>query len=116
MGFGVAVRLEYIQYPIAFGLGAGVIAMVGTNHRRRPVGPRDAHRVDRGRLCIAALAYPFLGMGLTMASAFQAGWIAVRTIGADVGGPGAVAARGLVVYGSILVIAFRVGAWKKPTS
>src|SRR5262249_25940629 len=30
-GFGVAVRLEYLLYPLAFGLGAGVLAMVGTN-------------------------------------------------------------------------------------
>src|SRR5262249_15188235 len=30
-GFGAAVRLEYLLYPLAFGLGAGVIAMVGTN-------------------------------------------------------------------------------------
>ena len=115
MGFGVAVRLEYIQSDCVRA-GSWRHRDGRHEHRRRPVGPRDAHRVDRGRLCIAALAYPFLGMGLTMASAFQAGWIAVRTIGADVGGPGAVAARGLVVYGSILVIAFRVGAWKKPTS
>ena len=30
-GFGTAVRLEYLLYPINFGLGAGVLAMVGTN-------------------------------------------------------------------------------------
>ena len=30
-GFGVAVRLEYLLYPLAFGLGAGALAMVGTN-------------------------------------------------------------------------------------
>jgi MatE protein len=30
-GFGVAVRLEYLLYPLAFSLGAGVLAMVGTN-------------------------------------------------------------------------------------
>src|SRR5262245_3199130 len=30
-GFGVAARLEYLLYPLAFGLGAGVIAMVGTS-------------------------------------------------------------------------------------
>lgn len=170
-GFGAAVRLEYIQYPLTFGLGAGVIAMVGTN-----IGAGQSGRATRiawtaaglavgitggigllafawpgawtgffsasvdvnvaaaSYLCIAALAYPFLGMGLTMASAFQAagrpiwpllatasrvvvvaggGWIAVRTMGADLGGLGVVAASGLVVYGSILAIAFRIGAWKK---
>src|SRR5262249_37267250 len=30
-GCGVAVRLEYLLYPLAFGLGAGALAMVGTN-------------------------------------------------------------------------------------
>src|SRR5690349_18893139 len=30
-GFGVAARLEYLLYPLAFGLGAGVLGMVGTN-------------------------------------------------------------------------------------
>src|SRR5204862_4554502 len=30
-GFGVAVRLEYLLYPLAFSLGAGVLAMVGTS-------------------------------------------------------------------------------------
>lgn len=29
--FGAAVRLEYLIYPLAFGLGAGLLAMVGTN-------------------------------------------------------------------------------------
>lgn len=29
--FGAAVRLEYLQYPLVFGLGAAVLAMVGTN-------------------------------------------------------------------------------------
>ncbi len=30
-GFGVAVRLEYLVYPLAFSLGAGLLGMVGTN-------------------------------------------------------------------------------------
>src|SRR5258708_20308569 len=30
-GFGAAVRLEYVLYPLTFGLGAGLLAMVGTN-------------------------------------------------------------------------------------
>jgi len=29
--FGAAVRLEYLLYPLNFGLGAAVLAMVGTN-------------------------------------------------------------------------------------
>lgn len=169
-GFGAAVRLEYIQYPLAFGLGAGVIAMVGTNIGAGQAGratrialtaaglaagltgiigllalvspgawtgffsaSADVHLAAATYLCIAALAYPLLGAGLTMASAFQAagrpiwplvatasrvlvvaggGWIAIR-MGADLGGLGLVAASGLVVYGSILAIAFRIWAWKE---
>lgn len=30
-GVGAAVRLEYLMYPVVFGLGATVVAMVGTN-------------------------------------------------------------------------------------
>jgi putative MATE family efflux protein len=30
-GFGAAVRLEYLMYPLVFGLGATVVSMVGTN-------------------------------------------------------------------------------------
>jgi hypothetical protein len=40
-GFGAAVRLEYLLYPLAFGLGAGVIAMVGTN-----IGAGNVKRAD----------------------------------------------------------------------
>src|SRR4029453_4094893 len=30
-GVGAAVRLEYLMYPVVFGLGATLVAMVGTN-------------------------------------------------------------------------------------
>src|SRR5205085_11326135 len=30
-GFGIAVRLEYLLYPLAFGLGAAALSMIGTN-------------------------------------------------------------------------------------
>lgn len=169
-GFGVAVRLEYIQYPLAFGLGAGVIAMVGTNiGAGRPAraariawtaaalavgitggiglaaftwpgawtaffsASPDVHLAAASYLCLAALAYPWLGLGLTVASAFQAagrpiwpllatagralvvaagGWIAIHTIGADLRGLALVSAAGLVVYGATLAMAFRAGAWR----
>src|SRR5262249_46001832 len=108
-GFGVATRLEYLLYPLAFGLGAGVIAMVGTNigagnvtraaqiawtAAALAVGvtlciglfgvtlPRawarlftnvaDVQTLAADYLVITGLAYPFLGLGVTLASAFQA--------------------------------------------
>ena len=170
-GFGVAVRLEYVQYPLTFGLGAGVIAMVGTN-----IGAGQSARAARiawtaaglavsltgtigllaftwpaawtsffssssavqvsaaSYLCVAGLAYPFLGLGLTMASTFQAagrpiwpllattgrvlvvaggGWLAIHGPGTGVAGLGLVAASGLVVYAATLAIAFRAGARRK---
>jgi putative MATE family efflux protein len=168
-GFGAAVRLEYIQYPLTFGLGAGVLALVGTNigagHVARaariawtaavlaasvtgglgllaltwPGGwtaffsaSPAVHLAATAYLCVAGLAYPFLGLGLTLASAFQAagrpfwpllatasrvlvvaggGWIAHVT-NTGLGGFGVVAAAGLVVYGATLAVAFRAGAWR----
>ena len=168
-GFGIAVRLEYFLYPLAFGLGAGVIAMVGTN-----VGAGNTARAARiawtgaavaagvtgciglfgatspgtwtglfamspeirvlaaGYLVITGLAYPFLGLGLALASASQAagrplwpllaitcrafvviagGWIATHVIGVGLDGLAMVAAAGLIAYGVTLTAAFRAGVW-----
>jgi putative MATE family efflux protein len=171
-GFGVAVRLEYLLYPLAFGLGAGALAMVGTN-----IGAGNFARAERiawiaaglaaaitgciglfgvtlpdvwtslfttapgvyvlaaRYLAITGSAYVFLGLGLTLASSFQAagrplwpligitgraavvsagGWIVVHLIGAGLDGLAAVAAAGLAVYGASLAIAFRAGFWRAP--
>jgi putative MATE family efflux protein len=171
-GFGVAVRLEYLLYPLAFGLGAGALAMVGTN-----IGARNLVRAERIAWTAAVLAagitgciglfgvtlpdvwtslftktpdihvlaarylsitggaYAFLGLGLTLASSFQAagrplwplvgitgravvvsagGWIVVHLTGADLDGLAVVAAAGLAVYGASLAIAFRAGFWRTP--
>jgi len=171
-GFGVAARLEYLLYPLAFGLGAGVLAMVGTNigagnssraariawtaatlaavvtgciglfgvtwpsawARLFTTAP-DVHALAADYLVIAGLAYPFLGLGLTLASAFQAagrplwpllgitgralvvtlgGWIAIHLAGTGLTGLAVVAASGLIVYGASLAIAFRAGVWRTP--
>jgi len=50
-GFGIAVRLEYLVYPLAFSLGAGLIAMVGTN-----IGAGNTARAARIAWTGAALA------------------------------------------------------------
>ncbi|HUF75378.1 MAG TPA: MATE family efflux transporter [Longimicrobiales bacterium] len=50
-GFGAAVRLEYVQTPLVFGLGAGLIAMVGTN-----VGAGQIARASRITWTALALA------------------------------------------------------------
>jgi putative MATE family efflux protein len=171
-GFGAAVRLEYVLYPLSFGLGAGVLAMVGTsigagNFTRAvrvtwtagaiaaivtgciglfgAVAPGvwislftedpDVHRLASEYLVIVALAYPFLGLGLSFASAFMAagrvlwvlvgitsralvvivaGWIVIQFPGAGLTQLAAVAAAGLIVYGATLMIAFHVGLWRTP--
>jgi putative MATE family efflux protein len=50
-GFGIAARLEYLLYPLAFGLGAGVLATVGTN-----IGAGNLARAARIAWTAAALA------------------------------------------------------------
>jgi putative MATE family efflux protein len=55
-GFGVAVRLEYLLYPLAFGLGAGVLAMVGTN-----IGAGNIARAERIAWTAAGLAAGITG-------------------------------------------------------
>jgi putative MATE family efflux protein len=171
-GFGIAVRLEYLLYPLTFGLGAGVLAMVGTNMgagkfaRAARIAWIAAglaatitgciglfgvmlpdvwtslfttapgiHVLAARYLSITGSAYVFLGLGLTLASSFQAagrplwpligitgravvvaagGWIVVHRTGAGLDGLAAVAAAGLTVYGASLAIAFRAGFWRTP--
>src|SRR5690242_20174899 len=171
-GFGVAVRLEYLLYPLAFGLGAGVLGMVGTNigagnfARAARIAwiaaglaaaitgciglfgvtlpdvwtslftkAPDVYVLAARYLTISGSAYVFLGLGLTLASSFQAagrplwpliaitgratvvsvgGWIILHHTGAGLDGLAAVAAAGLAVYGASLTIAFRAGFWRTP--
>ena len=77
----------------------------------------EVHRLGASYLVISSLAYPFLGLGLTLASAFQAagrpawpvlaitsralvvavgGWIAVHLTEAGIAGLAVVAASGLI--------------------
>jgi len=68
--FGAGIRLEYVLYPLAFGLGAGVLALVGTN-----VGAGQTVRATRIAWTAAAL-----GAGLTatigaLALAWPRAWV-----------------------------------------
>jgi putative MATE family efflux protein len=170
-GFGVAVRLEYVQVPLTFGLGAGLLAMVGTS-----IGAGQLARATRvawtaaalgasatglfgliaatwpgawtgfftaapavqlaaaSYLCLVGFTYPFVGFGLTLSSAFQAagrplwpllatasralivavgGGIVVHATDTGLVGIGIVVAGGMIVYGSVLGVRFRAGAWKR---
>jgi putative MATE family efflux protein len=55
-GVGVAVRLEYLLYPLSFGLGAGALAMVGTN-----IGAGNFARAQRIAWISAGLAAAITG-------------------------------------------------------
>jgi Na+-driven multidrug efflux pump len=167
--FGAAVRLEYLIYPLSFGLGAGLLSMVGTNvgagnlARATRVawigaalsccvtgtlglfglmapgiwtglftGTPEVHQLAAVYMVIVSLAYPFLGLGLTLGTACQAagrplwplmgiasralvvvlgGWVVVHLTHAGLSGLAIVAAAGMVTYGASLTAAVGTGAW-----
>jgi Na+-driven multidrug efflux pump len=167
--FGAAVRLEYLIYPLSFGLGAGLLSMVGTNvgagnfARATRVawigaalsccvtgtlglfglmapgiwtglftGTPEVYRLAAVYMMIVSLAYPFLGLGLTLGTACQAagrplwplmgiasralvvvlgGWVVVHLTHAGLSGLAIVAAAGMVTYGASLTVAVGTGAW-----
>jgi putative MATE family efflux protein len=63
--FGAAVRLEYLLYPLNFGLGAAVVAMVGTN-----VGARQFARAAR----IAWIAVSLSACVMATVGVLAIGW------------------------------------------
>jgi Na+-driven multidrug efflux pump len=90
-GFGIAVRLEYLLYPLAFGLGAGVLGMVGTN-----IGAGNFARAGRIAWTAAALAALITGsigiFGVTLPDI----WAGLFTDAPDIHG---IVARYLVITG-----------------
>ena len=70
-GYGIGARLEYLQIPIVFGLGASLVAMVGTN-----VGAGQFERARRiawtGGLFAAAVCGA-IGLVVTVAPRLWAG-------------------------------------------
>ncbi|MDO9713947.1 MATE family efflux transporter [Paracraurococcus lichenis] len=167
-GFGTGARLEYLLVPLAFGLGAPLVALVGTNigagQRERAlrialtggavafalteaVGLAAAcfpgawlalFSAEPGMIAagsqylrIVGPAYGFFGLGMALYFASQGagrlawplgagflrmlvaaggGWLALRLTG-SLGGLFAAAAAALVLYGSLLALAVRGGAW-----
>lgn len=63
-GYGIAVRLEYLLMPIAFGLGAPMVAMVGSN-----IGAGQPERAQRIALTGGAMAF-VLAETIGLAAAF----------------------------------------------
>jgi putative MATE family efflux protein len=66
-GFGIGVRLEYLLYPINFGLGAGVLAMVSTN-----IGARRFERAGH---------IAWIGTGLSVGVMWLVGVLAIAAPG-----------------------------------
>jgi putative MATE family efflux protein len=78
-GVGAAVRLEYLMYPIVFGLGATLVAMVGTN-----VGAGQLARAIRIAWIAAGLAVLTTGVIGLAAVVWPQAWIFLFTAASDV--------------------------------
>ena len=73
-GYGIGARLEYLQIPLVFGMGAALVAMVGTN-----VGAGRAARAERVAWTGATLAAAATG-GMGMWGAlFPHAWLGLFT-------------------------------------
>ena len=75
-GYGTGARLEYMLVPLTFGLGAPVVAMVGTN-----LGAGQRARALRTAWIGAALAFAMTESIGLLAAAFPDVWL--RLFGAD---------------------------------
>ena len=83
-GVGAAVRLEYLMYPIVFGLGATVVAMVGTN-----IGAGQRQRAFRIAWTAAGLAAAATAIVGVLAILWPQLWIGLFTAAPEVSMPAA---------------------------
>jgi len=77
-GFGTGVRLEYLLVPLVFGLGAPLVALVGTN-----IGAGQHERALRIAWTGAALAFAVTEIVGILAALFPRAWLSL--FGADPG-------------------------------
>lgn len=71
-GYGVGVRLEYLQIPIVFGLGTALVTMVGTN-----IGAGRLARARRVAWVGAGLAAAITGSVGILAAFLPQAWVGV---------------------------------------
>lgn len=83
-GIGAAVRLEYLMYPLVFGLGAAVVAMVGTN-----IGAGRRARAIRIAWVAAGLAAAMTGTIGAAAAIWPWAWISLFSSSPEVAGAAA---------------------------
>ncbi|MBK1656781.1 MATE family efflux transporter [Paracraurococcus ruber] len=69
-GFGTGARLEYLLVPLAFGLGAPLVALVGTN-----IGAGQRERALRIALTGGGIAFLLTGMVGVLAACFPVAWL-----------------------------------------
>jgi putative MATE family efflux protein len=69
-GYGVGSRLEYLLVPLAFGLGAPLVAMVGTN-----VGAGQHERAVRAAWIGALMAAALCALVGVLAAVFPRAWL-----------------------------------------
>lgn len=75
-GYATAARLEYLLMPLAFGLGAPMVAMVGSN-----IGAGQNERAKRIALVGGAMAFVLAEIVGLFAAAFPYAWL--RLFGSD---------------------------------
>jgi len=71
-GFGTGARLEYLLIPVIFGIGAPMVALVGTN-----MGAGKKDRALRIAFTGAAIAFAITETIGLIAAIFPAGWISL---------------------------------------
>jgi Na+-driven multidrug efflux pump len=131
-----AARITWIATALATGVTGG-IGVFGVLWPEGWVGFFSAtpaiHLAAASYLGVAGVAFPFLGIGLTLGTAFQAagrplwaligitsrvlvvvagGWFVVHATAAGLIGLAVVTAAGSIAYGAIVAIAFRAGTWR----
>jgi putative MATE family efflux protein len=73
-GYGLGARLEYLQIPIVFGLGSGLVTMVGTS-----IGAGDRARAVRVAWVGSAMAAGITGVIGVLAALFPLAWLGLFT-------------------------------------
>jgi putative MATE family efflux protein len=69
-GYGMGARLEYLQIPLVFGLGSGLVTMVGAN-----VGAGQLARAERVAWVGGGLAAALTGSVGLLAACFPRAWL-----------------------------------------
>jgi putative MATE family efflux protein len=83
-GYGIGARLEYLQIPLVFGMGAALVAMVGTN-----VGAGRRRRAERVAWTGAAIAAAATGLMGLWGALFPHAWLGLFTTEPEVLAAGA---------------------------